>query len=168
VSTTWQAATHGHVKCRTCFGQLYQWMGVTDDQQASPQHHHPQGLPHRQLCIVFQAIIVSRIQYAISAWGGFLILYSKLMLFSFEHAKMVSALTSHLLVYCLLLIKLCLTRFVNLSIVSTQFCHVSKVLCIICESEVMNSSSQTLEAACIKNHLFCIIYIKLFNLVLFL
>jgi hypothetical protein len=31
-----------------------------------------QGLPHRQLCIVFQAIIVSRVQYAISAWGGFL------------------------------------------------------------------------------------------------
>jgi hypothetical protein len=31
-----------------------------------------QGLPHRQLSIVFQAIIVSRVQYAISAWGGFL------------------------------------------------------------------------------------------------
>jgi hypothetical protein len=30
-----------------------------------------QALPHEQLCIVFQAIIVSRIQYAISAWGGF-------------------------------------------------------------------------------------------------
>jgi hypothetical protein len=30
-----------------------------------------QGLPSRQLGIVFQAIIVSRIQYAISAWGGF-------------------------------------------------------------------------------------------------
>ena len=31
-----------------------------------------QGLPNKQLNIVFQAIIVSRVQYAVSAWGGFL------------------------------------------------------------------------------------------------
>jgi hypothetical protein len=30
-----------------------------------------QGLPPKQMGIVFQAIIISRIQYAISAWGGF-------------------------------------------------------------------------------------------------
>jgi len=32
---------------------------------------HHQGLPLEQLNIVFQAIIVSRIPYAVSAWGGF-------------------------------------------------------------------------------------------------
>jgi hypothetical protein len=31
-----------------------------------------QGLPAKQLNIVFRAIILSRIQYAISAWGGFI------------------------------------------------------------------------------------------------
>ena len=31
-----------------------------------------QGLPNKQLNIVFQAIIVTRVQYAVSAWGGFL------------------------------------------------------------------------------------------------
>ena len=30
-----------------------------------------QGLSPKQMGIVFQAIIISRIQYAISAWGGF-------------------------------------------------------------------------------------------------
>jgi hypothetical protein len=55
-----------------------------------------QGLPHRQLSIVFQAIIVSRVHMLFQLGEGFLllILYSKLMLFSFEHAKMVSAMTS--------------------------------------------------------------------------
>jgi hypothetical protein len=78
---------------------------------------------------------------------------------SFEHAKMVSAMTSHLLVYCLLLIKLCLTLLVNLSIVSTQFCHLSEALSTICLSEVMNIF-QTSEPAYIKNIFFCVIHIK--------
>jgi len=31
-----------------------------------------QGLPAKQLNVVFSAIVVSRIIYALSAWGGFL------------------------------------------------------------------------------------------------
>jgi hypothetical protein len=32
-----------------------------------------QGLPLKQLSIVFQALVISRIQYAVSAWGGFIL-----------------------------------------------------------------------------------------------
>jgi hypothetical protein len=116
---------------------------------------------------MFQANIVSRVQYVILDWGGFPTadFIQQIDAFSFEQAKLVPATASLLLVYCLLLIKLCLTLFVNLSMVSTQLRHLSKALSIICMSEVMNISSKTLEYAYTQNLFFCVFYIKLFNLI---
>ena len=52
-------------------------------------------------------------------------------------------------------------KFVKLSIANIQFDYLSKLVSIICMSEVMNISSQTLEVSYIRNHFFCITHFKL-------
>ena len=79
-----------------------------------------QGLPHRQLGIVFQAIFVLRAQYVISAWGGFLTAYlmRQTDAFFLRPYRCGFVMTLHLLAYYLLPIKLYLSLLVNLSISS--------------------------------------------------
>lgn len=56
-----------------------------------------------------------------------------------------------------------LSLSVIMNIAYIQFYHLSKLASIICMSNVMNTSSQTLELSHIRNHFFCATYFKLCN-----
>jgi len=91
----------------------------------SVQHKHlylikllrQQGLPLKQLNIVFKAIItpISRIQYVVSAWGGFVTydIKRKIMLSFHVQIDLGFAIILHSILYCLRQI----TRYISLSVI---------------------------------------------------
>jgi hypothetical protein len=103
------------------------------------------------LCIAFQATIVSRVKYAISAWGGFLTPNLPQQIDAFFFRARQNDLSNDISFASLLFAAdQMLFNSINLSIVSTQSCHLPYAPSIICVSEVMHTSSWTLEPACIK------------------